>query len=92
MEATQEVQELSLEKVIESKYNPINDNGDFIEPDCLFEANGLMYEYSGVVHDKCMVYGRKLNYQSPLANVDRDETSFNFSQVSMIYKPHNPNQ
>ncbi len=40
------------------KYNPINEKGDFIERDCIFSAHGILYAYTGVIHDDELVFGR----------------------------------
>lgn len=66
------------------EYEAINENGEFIERDCLFEVDGELYIYSGVVHDSEEVYGYKYS------GTHNAECKFNFSQVSKIYKPHNP--
>lgn len=68
-----------------SNYKPINDKGDFIERDCLFDVDGELYSYSGVIHDRNTVYGVKI------CGADNSEHSFLFDQVNIIYKSHNPN-
>lgn len=62
-------------------WKPINDKGDFIYKGCLFEVDGELYIYSGVVHDEEEVYGRKIS------GIDNSEHKYKFSQVTQIYKP-----
>jgi len=64
-----------------TEYKTINEKGDFIEEGCIFEVDGELFIYSGVVHDEQDVYGYKIS------GIDRSEYKFKFKQVSQIYKP-----
>ena len=69
----------------EIKYNPVNENGDFISRGCIFLAHGILYDYTGVVHDEQKVYGIRCCMSD-----DGREHKFDFSEVETIFIPHNP--
>jgi hypothetical protein len=63
----------------EQTWKPVNENGDFIDHNCLFVVNDIVYEYSGVVHDDDQVYGYGFD-------IPTKEQCFKFSEVTARYK------